>query len=423
MALYNDSTVKIWMYHVASIKLITSDGEITDLPPIRLKQMQMLEDYHSFVLPIFKVVMILEPSLYYKILKNKDTCKIYLRIDKYFRKPNGKEKSMYHNFLDDTFDLVLDDSTDDLLFSQKADINKNNYSYLTQSDRGDLQDVANEIEFFLFKTRSLEGIKSNNVNVILKKATIADAIAYLVTKAHINNVLFAQPDNIEEYDIILIPPLPVLQAFKHLDLYYGLYKTGSILYFGIKYTYIIPFNGRCVAYTPDENRRVTMVIAKTSDIYHTNILGELAKSDESNTYVLGDYKTLNARNESITNNYVIGNDVDMMDAYTGISTVASSNATAKTKNFTKLLENKTENKFIASMYTAQARSGSSVISVMLQNIDVECIAPNKEYQVLFEDSSFSDKYKGRYMISRATHTFMNTGDDFTVDTTCEFRRE
>jgi hypothetical protein len=47
------------MYHVASIKLITSDGEITDLPPIRLKQMQMLEDYQSFVLPIFKVVMIL----------------------------------------------------------------------------------------------------------------------------------------------------------------------------------------------------------------------------------------------------------------------------------------------------------------------------------------------------------------------------
>jgi hypothetical protein len=96
-------------------------------------------------------------------------------------------------------------------------------------------------------------------------------------------------------------------------LYYGLYKTGSILYFGIKYTYIIPFNGRCVAYTPDENRRVTMVIAKTSDIYHTNILGELAKSDESNTYVLGDYKTLSARNESITNNYVIGNDVDAND--------------------------------------------------------------------------------------------------------------
>lgn len=423
MALYEGSSVRIWMYHVSSVKLITGDGSVEDLPPIRIKQIQLLEDYQNFVLPIFRIVMILEPSQYYKILNNKDKGKIYLRIDKYYKKPNSDDKSMYHNFIDDTFDLVLDDSTDDLLYSQNADINSDDYSYVVSRDKNKLKWVANEIEFFLFKTKSLEGIKSNNVNVILREATIADAIAYLVTKAKIDNVIFAQPDNIEKYDIILIPPLSVLQSFQHLDLYYGLYTTGSILYFGLKYVYIIPFNGRCVAYTPNENKKVTMVVAKTSDIYHSNILGELSRGGDSNVYVLGDYKSLNARNESITNNYVIGNDVDMMDSYDGSSLMTTSNATSKTKNFVKLLENKTENSFLSTMYTAQSRSGSSVISVMLQNIDVECIAPNKEYQVLFEDSKFSDKYKGRYMIAKATHTFMNTGADFTVDTTCEFRRE
>lgn len=424
MALYDDTRVKLWMYHVSSVILITADGEHIDIPPVRLKSMQILEDYEHYVLPVFKVTFILEPGVYYKILKNKDDGKIYMRIDKYFKSPNSNnESSLYREFINDTFDLILDDSTEDLLYSQKEQISESDYSRITKDDSNDLKEVANTIEFFLFKSKSIEGIKSNNVNVVLREATIADAIGYLVTKAKIDNVLFAQPDNIEENDIILIPPLSVLKSFQHLDLYYGIYKTGSIIYFGLKYVYIIPYNGNCVAYAPGERRKTVIVVPRTSDIYHTTTLGELANSDDNTTYILGDYKTLSIRNESISNNYIAGNDADMMDAYTGESAVTLSGATAKTKNFLRILENKTNNKFIASTYTAQTRAGSSVITVSSQDIDVECIAPNKEYQVLFEDTKYSEKYKGKYMISKAIHTFNNTGADMNVNTTCEFKRE
>lgn len=423
MALYDNSQIISWMYHVSSIKLIKESGAVEDLPPIRLKQMQILEDYDHYVLPIFKIIMILEPSAYYSILKNKNAGKIYLRIDKYYLKPNQKEPSMYHEFINDTFDLILDDGTDDLLYSQKELIAADDYETIIKDDKNNLKYVANELEFFLFRTKSTEGIKANNVNVILKDATISDAIAYLVTKAKINNVLFAQPDNTDEYEKILIPPLSVLKAFQFLDLYYGLYKTGSILYFGIKYVYIIPFNGNCVAYSSEENRKTTIVIPRTDNILYSTTLGELKKGDYSNRYVVGDYKTLSVRNESISNNYIVGNDADLMDSYTGATSLTLSNATTKTKNFVKLLENKTENKYIGTMYTAQTRAGSSVISVSMQDIDIECISPNKEFQVLFEDTKYSEKYKGKYMISKATHTFVNTGADLAVTTTCEFRRE
>lgn len=421
MSLYTDSNVMLWKYKVTSIKLIDEEGEEHDLPTIRLKEMQIIEDYDHFVMPIFKIVMILEPSMYYKILQNKNSGKVYLRIDKFYTKPNEKEGSLHHKFIDDTFDLILDDSTDDLLYSQNAQINESDYSHIVKSDLNKLKMVANEIEFYIFKTKSLEGIKEKNVNVILKDATITDAIGYLVTKAKINNVLFATPDNISEYDIILIPPLSVLKAFQYLDLYYGLYKTGSIIYFGINYVYIIPFNGNCEAYTSEENRKTTVIIPKTSDIFHTNSLGELNKGEGVNRYLVGDYKTLSARNESITNNYIVGNDADLIDSYTGESIVNLSNATTKTKNFLRLLENKTENKYIANMYTAQTRAGSSVISLSFQDIDISCIAPNKEFQILFEDTKFSEKYKGKYMISNATHTFTNNGLCMLESTTCEFR--
>ena len=423
MGLYDNTRVKIWMYHVASVILITADGEHVEIPSIRLKEMQIIEDYEHYVLPVFRVTFILEPNIYYKILQNKDTGKIYLRINKYFKSPNSNNMSMYREFIDDMFDLILDDSTEDLLYSQKRQISEDNYLYVTKNDRNALKEVANTITFFLFRSKSIEGIKSSNANVILKNATIADAIGYLVTKSKIDNVLFAQPDNTEINDILLIPPLSVLKSFQHLDLYYGIYKTGSMLYFGIKYVYIIPYNGNCVAYASGEKKKTVVLIPKTSDIYHTTTLGELYKEDESSTYIVGDYKTLSARNESISNNYIMGNDADMMDAYTGESIVNLSNATTKTKNFLRLLENKTENKYLAQMYTAQTRSGSSVISVSCQDIDIDCISPNKEYQILFEDTIYSTKYKGKYMISSAIHTFMNTGADMSVNCTCIFRRE
>lgn len=423
MALYDNSQTKLWSYHVSSIKLITEDGGTMDLPPIRLKQMQILEDYDHYVMPIFKMIMILEPTAYYAILKNKNKGKIYLRIDKGYRRPNDKEMSCYHEFINDTFDLILDDGTDDLLYSQKELINISDYKTTIKSDMHELKEVANEIEFFLFKTKSIEGIKANNVNVVLSEATIADAIAYLVTKAKINNVIFAQPDNIEKHDVILIPPLSVLKSFQFLDVYYGLYKTGSILYFGIKYVYIIPFNGNCVAYSADENKKTTIVIPRTSNIMHNTTLGELDRGDYSNRYILGDYKTMSVRNESISNNYIVGNDADIMDAYTTKTMVSLSNATTKTTNFLKILENTTENPYVGNMYTAQTRSGSAVISVSAQDVDIECFGPNKEYQVLFEDTKYSEKYKGKYMISKVTHTFNNTGIDLNVNSVCEFRRE
>lgn len=419
--LYSED-VKMWKYHVTSIKLFTESGGTMDLPAIRLKEMQIMEDFTHYLMPIFKIVMTLEPDAYYTILKNKDGGKIYLRIDQYYLKPNSNKKSMYRTFINDTFDLILDDSTEDLLYSQNTLINKADYKNTTLTNKNSLRHVANDVEFFLFKTSSIEGIKANNVNVLLREATIADAVGYLMTKAGIRDVLFAQPDNTKVYDLILIPPLPMLKAFQYLDTYYGMYRSGTLIYFGIQYVYVIPYNGSCAAYVNGEKKKTTIVIPKTSDTYHTTTLGEL-KADTDARYIVADYKTLSARNESISNNYILGNDVTVMDSYSGSSYKSESSATAKTKNFVKILENSTENAFIGDMYTAQTKSGSSVLTANFQDIDISCIAPNKEYQLLYEESKFAEKYKGQYIITSALHTFSNTGEDLSVNSQCEFRNE
>ena len=196
----------------------------------------------------------------------------------------------------------------------------------------------------------------------------------------------------------------------------------NCFYFDHNYGYIIPFSGDCNAWRDDYDRRVNITIPRTSDTYRTHIYGEEGYGSSVRTFT-ADYRSLDARNESITNNYIIGNDVDIIDPYDGSSMSGTSGATARSGNFIKLLENKTMNTMLAKMYTAQSRSGSSVISAHLQNADITVFTPNKEYSLEIDETKFSGEYKGKYMIAKCTHTFMNTGADFTVDTMCEFRRE
>ena len=415
--------INMWFYQVKEFYLITGGGN-KSLPVNRIKQLQIEHDYHNFIVPVIRVVMVLEPDLYYRIVSNKNSAKIQLRIDKYY-KANQSDTSKSKGAgtaISGLFDLIMDDNTNDLLFSQSTEAAIKNYKKVKESRMNDLKWTSNEIEFFLFRSRSLEWLKQKNLNVILRDATVADAIAYVISRTGMEDILFAQPNNTAVYDVLLIPPSTTLQALKFIDIYYGIYSTGTVFYFDHNYGYIIPFSGDCNAWRDDYDRRVNITIPRTSDTYRTHIYGEEGYGSSVRTFT-ADYRSLDARNESITNNYIIGNDVDIIDPYDGSSMSGTSGATARSGNFIKLLENKTMNTMLAKMYTAQSRSGSSVISAHLQNADITVFTPNKEYSLEIDETKFSGEYKGKYMIAKCTHTFMNTGADFTVDTMCEFRRE
>ena len=51
----------------------------------------------------------------------------------------------------------------------------------------------------------------------------------------------AQPDNNTVYKEFLLPPQSVLKNLQFIDTYYGIYRDGTMMYFGLDYTYIIPY--------------------------------------------------------------------------------------------------------------------------------------------------------------------------------------
>lgn len=424
MALYNEKTdIRQCRYQFKKVQLVGSGGSV-NIDTWKIKHFQIIEDFENNVFPIFKICMILESSVYYKILNNKDSGRLFLRIDAFYQSV-GKEgaSGASREFINGNFNIVLDDNTADMLYSQKVVSNKESYTSVIKDNTNVLKDIDNEVTFYLFRTDAIEGLKVNNVNTILHDATVTDAVAILSSKANLKNILFAPPDNNTRYESLLIPPLSVLKAYLFLDSYYGIYKTGSIIYFGFNTTYIIPFTGECKAWKSGESKKTVVIVPKTSNVAHATVLGELKSSSAGGNSIIADYSSVNIENKTLSNNYIAGNDSQVLDAYQGNVTVTEAKTVTKNnKNSTRMIENSTENEFAGTMYVAQSSSSSVVINLQMRDILITALTPNKEFEIIFEESKYADQYKGKYVLSNCIHNFTNMGETFVVDSTAKFRR-
>lgn len=422
MAIFDtNSKIRKWRYSVADIQLLIPGEENVPIPTERMGNMSIVEDYETLYFPMFKIELILESDIYYKILEHKTDCQIHLRIDRFYQGIDNPEKSVPRKYINDNFDLILDEDTDDMQFSLKREENKTDYTKTKKDDLNVLEKIDTPVSFYLFKSSTIDGTKKN-INKVIPECNLVDVYAWMATTGKIKNILMAQPDNNKIYDQIVIPRMSILKAFEFLDVYYGLYKTGSMIYFGLRYNYIIPYSGDCKAYIDGETTDINIVIPKGDNLAHASNLGELyTKDDDLKHYIIGDFKTIDIRNDSISSNYLMGNDIETVDSYSGEITTESANSKVKSSSVIKAFENKTENNMISSTYTAHTGARSKVINVMIQDYNIMDIAPNKQYTFLFEDTKLLKKHKGKYILCNATHSFVKEGTDFILSTILTFK--
>lgn len=412
-----------YLYVVKDIQVLLPDGEENlIIEKNRFMGLDIEDNYEENYFPLIKITLVINSETYYKILKYKNECKFYLRIHKKYMKNEDKTKmSSEQKFLLDTFDLITDENTDDMLNALKEKISSDDYKK-RKSDGNVLDETDNNrVSFYLFKS-SIAGTKTN-VNKILANANVSDAVAYLMSVAKIKNVLMSQPDNTKVYEELMIPYQSVLKSLGFLDTYYGLYKSGSIIYFGVDYTYIIPYNGKCsVTSTSDNSTNTNIVIPKSSNTLYSGKLGSVKRKNDESNYIIGDSTTINIMNKSISNNYLYANDIEVVDSYDENTETSKSNAKSKTENFVKVFQNKTENEFIGDMYTAQTNAKSDIISIRLQNFDISAFTPNKQFNVIFEDSKYTKKYNGKYILAGMSYSLNSEGNELLINGTIVLRK-
>ena len=178
MALFKSSDKFLkWRYHIAELIILYSKKKEEKLGVERLKSLSIYHDYENNLFPIFKMELVLESDVYYDIIKDKKNIKIKLRLQKYNTETGSEEKSLMKDYINKTFDLILDDDDYDTNESIRKEENIEDMEKITQTNRNDLREVDNVIEFFLFDS-SLVNKFNKNVNEIIPNGTPLHGIQY-----------------------------------------------------------------------------------------------------------------------------------------------------------------------------------------------------------------------------------------------------
>lgn len=408
-------------YRITELYLFIQGEKEEQIPPERISKMTIIHDYEKNIFPIFKISIVLESDLYYKIIKNKNTAQFKIRIQKFYRLVGSEEKSLLSDYVNGVYDLILDDDDYDRDEAIKREKNSNDFKHVTSSNENELFDVDNSIDLFLFRSDIIKKSKKN-INKILKNATVTDAVALFASTVGLQNILMSPSENTKVYDELVIPRMEMFKAIQFLDTYYGFYKKGSIIYFDFDIVYILSYVGNCTAYQKKEPQDTVIIIPEKSQTYSSDSCSMKRIKDNTN-YIICNSTDFAVRNESISFDAYASNDATFVDSYNG--DIDTSNSAAEKKGSetnVRVFENTTENKWMSKIYASQTEAKSVVIETELSNYDISVLAPNKRFKFLFEDAKMMKKYKGIYQIASISHNFIKNGTDFKIMSNVVFRR-
>lgn len=428
MAIYDSKDrVQKWRYEVKDMRVLVGGLTVT-IPTERFNSLEIEHDYLGNLYPIVKIQLVLSSDTYYRIQTNKNSLKFYLRIDKYYyfedkmAKADLSTKSASKPWINDTFEIILDNNTENMGSAQKREEAIKDYTKLQNDNSDDIDKLDNGVTLYLYK--AINELKTN-VNKLFTKINVTDAVCWLLTQAGIKNVIMQQPDNVTKYEEFLIPPMSISKALYFIDTYYGLYKLGTLFYSDLDYFYIIPFDAsKRKAFLTGESTNTNIVIPTSGAKEHSSEVGVLKKgnSDKDN-YIIAEAGSMQISNSSISQDLISGSDATSIDSFEGSNTTANSGATTKTTTATeKVIQNETINSFFTTMNTAISKSLSTEVSFKTGDIDLSMISINKIYNIMFEDPSYTKKYNGKYLITKATHTLNKEGDALTVDSSFVLRK-
>lgn len=411
MALINsDDKHLVYQYKMKKFSIhFTNSGDIVELREPAVRSLVIINDYMTNMFPIMQLKLSMSAKLYYRILRNKDNVRFIMNIQKYYTGNSKKEKSLYEEYINASFSLILDDSDEDLYESVRK---KNNGD---EQKEDDLKEQANEIEFYIFRSDLIKASKGS-INLIIENCTITNALAYILGEMKCDDVLMSKADNVKMLDEIRIPPMKYSEAFRYLDTFYGIYKTGAIIYFGVNRSYIIKYEGACTAYEEKEHKQVTIIIPEAGSST-TQSSCSLKKADHSRIdYLIGDYDTVEFSDKSTTDKVLNGSEIEIINSNAGtVESSAKSSSDSRT-----ILENNGMNPYFKSIYQKLKNSLKKVITVEFSDIDVSVLEPNKKFNFVFEDTSLSEKYKGSYILGRSEIGLFHKGSDMEVTAKCTF---
>lgn len=401
-------------YKIESVTMILPNNNKVTIEPTKVESFALIKDFTNNYLPIFRLSTMLSSYQVYNIINNKDTVRFHIRITEYkydYEKNILKKQS----FIDDLFCTIIEEETPNL--DKKIIENAKNTSDSIGTES--LNDFGSYMELYLFRESDLNAIKNVN-NVVISNSNMLTVCTYLLSSAGVKKMLMTPLNNTRSYSQILIPPYTLVGALRFLEQNYGFYHTYSTIFFDYDTGYMLSHKMPCNTFRRGEVKRMSLYIG-ADDSSQTFYSGLIEKSD--NDILINITKNAASfTNSSLTKDQIQGTDVLTIDQTTGAINRNTSKSSNVGNRGVQVLVNKYNNPFMVSAEAYRTNESAISLSCNIKMCSVNHFTPNKEYNVILEDSQANKMYKGVYRLSYATHTFTRKGEEFEVSTIANFSR-
>lgn len=390
------------------------------MDPNYVTEIYIAKDYDNMAYPYFELTITIPPSTYRDMRRKNSELRCYLELQHAYvanelNSGQSTDSLVFDTNIQDTFYVFLADNTPDMQasftdsYESAAGLEHDNYGI------GDA--VTTRIilynEEYLFRGRTI-------VNAVLQDATLLDAVCYTLNKSKLRNILVSPPDNVTEYEQLILPPISASEQLLRLTADYAMYEVGSTVFFDFDRGYILDNYNACTVWEQNEIKQVYILSKQATDGSSTMKTG--CYEDPSRKFYVVNIEAGRATfsNGSLIADQTSGTNIMTVDTKTGDLHQTNSNAkTAELGNTAQILVSNTgEDTTNAMAY--KLKNTSRIAKINLTNINIDIFKPNKEYIFSFDSADF-EEYMGSYHITSFQADLQKDGDLFLCSATANFK--
>lgn len=401
-----------YRYKVENLDILFSDGSVESVESGMVTHLYLEKDYDTLYFPIINISVVMKDTLYDRINRENEKIKFRLKINKYVYDSDNNFIN-YQAFCNDVFICFSD---------KKIIINDEESVKLKENvEPGDIpSNRSNNRNFYLFKEEVINCKQTMNLSV--SSATISDLVIYMFNECGIKKLLMTKLDNDSSVENLLIPTGNLIECLKYLNELKGFYNKGLLLYFDLDTAYFIDNSAKCTAWRKNEVRVTHMHISNQKNS-SSQLTGMYMNSERKSYHIFANTDRIEITNQNILNDQIQGNNITVINNKTNnvnnIKTDTTQIGNAN-KNIYVVKEN---NKFMVNELKERLNENECILSIAFLGIDLDCLTPNKEFLLTYEDSKLNKKYGGGYRISKYTAALKKDGDELVGSIECLFKKQ
>jgi hypothetical protein len=375
------------------------------MDPTNVLSIEYINDYEKSLFAVLKITLRIDVRKKIYMLSNKRDIKCKLELDKIgydvdlenvVTNPESAISALFSVYFNDD-----DENIDPETLKRRLDINNMESS----SNSQDINDEnyfesQNSIDLYLFNPTLLKASRYLH-NAVYTSGTLQNMIGHMLSISKHDKVLMSRIENTEIYKELLLPANPTYKNLLYLDQYYGLYKTGAIIYYDIDVLYILNTNGKVTAKRKGEWIESTFLIPELDNTVPGS--GMIRQPGENIFYLTVAESDVNPQKTSIMKNVDSGSKVKLaFSDGTTINTISSNQSYVDTQN-TSITYVKKDNKYTGDVLKARMQENETMIYISGNNLDINAFTPNKIFRIVYDEQTKYTKYKGEYRLAYAYH--------------------